>query len=82
MKKRMGKSQGGELISDLWINPLVNLRGAEGNRAWDNSGNIRPGSGARFLELADIALGVKKPTQKTRKAVGAPASATHHSGKR
>ena len=46
---------------DLWINPRSNLRGADGNRGWDTRGNISPISGARFLELADVALGLKKP---------------------
>ena len=53
---------------DLWINPKANIRGSEGNRAWDNTGNISPNSGARFLELADIALGLKKPAAKKKKA--------------
>src|SRR5215467_496572 len=56
---------------DLWINPRSNLRGPEGNRAWDNQGNISPSSGSRFLELADIALGIKKPTPKKKKAAAA-----------
>jgi len=56
---------------DLWINPRSNLKGPEGNRAWDNQGNISPSSGTRFLELADIALGIKKPTPKKKKAAAA-----------
>lgn len=57
-----------DLSKDLWINPRSNLRGTDGNRAWDNRGNISPSDGARFLELADIALGLKKPVPKKKKA--------------
>ena len=52
---------------DLWINPKSNLRGPDGNHAWNAGGNITPSSGTRFLELADIALGLKKPLQKKKK---------------
>jgi len=53
-----------DLAKDLWISPRLNLRGMHGDRGWDRSGNLPPGAGARFLELADIALGIKKPHQK------------------
>lgn len=56
------------LAKDLWINPRSNIRGPDGNRAWENSENISPSSGARFLELADIALGLKKPASSKKKA--------------
>ena len=62
------------LEKDLWINPRSNLRGPDGSRAWDNSGNITPSSGSRFLELADIALGTKKPSAKKKKAGAANAA--------
>jgi hypothetical protein len=58
---------------DLWISPRSNLIGPDGSRAWDNQGNISPTSGARFLELADIALGLKKPAVKKKKAAAAGA---------
>src|SRR5437764_11632539 len=67
-----------DLSKDLWINPNSNLRGPDGNRAW-NQGNINPKSGARFLELAAIALGLKKPEPKKKKAAAAVAGA-HHIG--
>lgn len=51
---------------DLWINPRRNMRGTDGNRAWDTRGNISSSTGARFLELADIALGIKKTEQKKK----------------
>ncbi|HKE30979.1 MAG TPA: hypothetical protein VKD65_04580 [Candidatus Angelobacter sp.] len=50
-----------DLSKQMWINPHSNLKGPEGDRAWNNQGNISPGSGARFLELADVALGLKHP---------------------
>jgi hypothetical protein len=64
------------VAKDLWINPRSNIKGPDGNRAWDNEGNISPNSGARFLELADIALGLKKPTLKKKKAAAAGAHQT------
>lgn len=60
-------SQSG-FAKDLWINPQSNLRGPDGDRAWDNQGNISSHSGARFLELADTALGLKRPTAKKKRA--------------
>lgn len=51
--------------SDLWISPRFNLKGADGERAWDHRHAGDP-SGSRFLELADIALGLKKETRKRR----------------
>jgi len=52
--------------NDLWINPRSNLKGPDGNRAWNNGGNINAQNGARFMELADIALGLKKPSEKKK----------------
>lgn len=68
-----------DLSKDLWINPRSNTRGADGNGTRDNKGNITPTNGARFLELADIALGNKKPTPKKKKGAGGDA---HHTGKK
>jgi hypothetical protein len=65
--------------SDLWINPRSNLKGPDGNRAWDNGRNINPHSCARFLELADIALGQKKPNPEKKKAAHAT---THRTDKK
>ena len=72
-RKPKSKAPKSDVIKDLWINPRSNIRGPEGNRAWDNQGNISPNSGARFLELADIALGLKKPAHKKKKAAAAGA---------
>ena len=44
---------------DLWIAPKSNLKGENGDRAWNDRGATPTGS--RLLELADIALGLKKP---------------------
>jgi len=59
------------LAKELWINPKSNLCGGDRNRAWENEGNITPSTGSRFLELADIALGLTKPLPKKRKAAAA-----------
>ena len=53
-----------DLAKDLWVAPRMNLRGPDGNRAWEKAGNITPTSGTRFLELADVALGHKKSPKK------------------
>lgn len=66
-----------DITKDLWISPRSILRGPDGNRAWDNQGNISPNSGARFLELADIALGLRKSA--TAKKKKAAAAGTHGS---
>jgi hypothetical protein len=53
------------LSEGLWIAPRNSLKGPTGKRGWEN----RPGdpsSNNRFLELADIALGVKAPIPKKR----------------
>jgi hypothetical protein len=66
MAKR--RKKGKEKLSPtegLWIAPRNSLKGPTGKRAWEN----RPGdpsSNNRFLELADIALGLKEPILKKR----------------
>lgn len=55
---------------DLWIAPKSNLKGDNGDRAW-NDRRATP-TGSRLLELADIALGFKKPEPfKKRRAAAA-----------
>jgi len=62
---------------ELWIRPNLSLKVERGERAWGyRSGGI-PNS-SRFLELADLALGTKKPETKKKKAV---ANGTHQSKK-
>jgi hypothetical protein len=68
VKKRNNGKSTLRLAKDLWINPRSNIRGPDRNRAWQNSGNISPSSGARFLELADIALGLKKRASSEERA--------------
>lgn len=50
---------------EMWIRPNLNLKGQAGNRAWNDSAGGIPNS-ARYLELADIALGAVKPKSKKR----------------
>ncbi|HEX4606312.1 MAG TPA: hypothetical protein VH724_20085 [Candidatus Angelobacter sp.] len=66
-----------EESKDLWIAPRYSLKGPAGERAWENRPGGAPNS-SRFLELADIALGVKKPMGRKKRA--SPVSA-HQTGK-
>jgi hypothetical protein len=70
MPKKSDKEQGSS--KGLWIAPRYSLKGPAGERAWENRLGGPPNS-SRFLELADIALGVKKPV--ARKKRMPPASA-------
>ena len=54
---------------DLWIAPKSNLKGDNGDRAW-NDRRATP-TGSRLLELADIALGLKKPEPLKRRSAAA-----------
>lgn len=66
-----------DLSTQLWISPKFSLKDQNGERTWGNRQAGSPGS-ARFLELADIALGTKKPeAQKKSTAHGS----THVNGK-
>jgi hypothetical protein len=59
------KSKNGKASKDskeLWIAPRYSLKGPAGERAWENRPGGVPNS-SRLLELADIALGLKKPLQ-------------------
>lgn len=62
-----------DLAKELWISPRFSLKGQNGERAWDHRQVGNPGS-ARFLELADIALGTRKPEPRKK----APANASTH----
>ena len=57
---------------DLWISPKFALKGREGNRAWDHRPHADTDSSARILELADVALGLKKsgPQKKKKSSAG------------
>ena len=65
--KKAKKAGDSEASPGLWISPRSSLKGPTGDRAWDNRPGGPPNSG-RFLELADLALGLKKPDPKKRKA--------------
>jgi len=70
VKNAKRKSNEKHIKDELWIAPHYSLKGANGERAWEN----RPGgppNGQRMLELADIALGLKKPVP-TKKPHGTP----------
>ena len=64
MPKKGGKGKSSS--DDLWVAPRHSLKGPAGERAWENRAGGPP-SNNRFLELADIALGLKKPQPKKRK---------------
>jgi|SRR5215472_2115639 len=64
-----------KVSKDLWIAPRYSLKGSSGERAWENRPGGPPNS-SRFLELADIALGIKKPGVKKKKAASASAHQT------
>jgi hypothetical protein len=64
-----GKSKKTGAPAGLWIAPRYSLKGPQGERAWEN----RPGgapSSSKYLELADVALGLKKPESTFKKRKG------------
>jgi hypothetical protein len=65
-----------DLSKELWISPRFTLKGHSGDRAWDHRQIASPGS-ARFLELADVALGAKKHEPRRKKN-----SSLNHTGSR
>jgi hypothetical protein len=76
-KKKSKSSSVPDVSKDLWISPRFSLKGENGDRAWDHRKVGNPGS-ARFLELADIALGTKKPETRKRRS---PVKSAHVTGK-
>ncbi len=67
MAKRKGKkgkaSKNGANEEALWVAPRYSMKGPAGERVWEN----RPGgppSTSRYLELADIALGLRQPARR------------------
>ena len=66
-----------EVSKDLWIAPRYSLKGPAGERAWENRPGGAPNS-SRFLELADIALGVKKPVSRKKRT---SSTSAHQTGK-
>ena len=66
------KSKARSVATDVWINPKSNLSQGRKNQAMDTGfGDTRFGdkTSSRFLELADVALGVKKPKMRSKKSV-------------
>ncbi len=61
--------------NEMWINPKSNIKGDRGNRAFDDRLGVP--SSARYLELADYALGLKKPVVKKKKAAVVAAASAH-----
>lgn len=72
-KKNSNKAVANFTADDLWIAPKSNLKGENGDRAWNDRSTTPTGS--RLLELADIALGLKKPEPpKKRRSASAGSS--------
>jgi len=51
----------------LWVAANNSFKGDRGERGWDH--RPVPPNTNRFLDLADIALGLKKPERKKKRAV-------------
>jgi hypothetical protein len=73
MPKKSQKAKTADQSKDLWIAPRYSLKGPAGERAWENRPGGVPNS-TRFLELADIALGLRKPGPHKKKT---PPSSAH-----
>jgi hypothetical protein len=67
-KKQKPKQEknGIDSSEELWIAPRYSLKGPAGERAWENRTGGAPSS-SRYLELADIALGLKKTAPHRKK---------------
>jgi hypothetical protein len=72
MPKKTKKNGHEDSTGDLWVATRYSLKGPAGERAWENQLGGPPNS-SRFLELADIAMGLKKPEPKKRKSATAGA---------
>lgn len=66
MVKKQKKAQTTGGPEELWIAPRYSLKGPAGERAWENRAGGAPSS-SRYLELADIALGLKKTASHRKK---------------
>lgn len=74
-RKKVKSTHTEDVSKDLWISPRFSLRGQNGDRAWDHRQIGSPGS-ARFLELADIALGIRKPEPRKKNSSRVPTHVT------
>jgi hypothetical protein len=72
MAKKKRAVEKDDSANGLWVSPKSPLKGPAGERAWENRAGGIP-NGARFLELADLALGLKKPEPYKKRA----ATSTH-----
>jgi hypothetical protein len=72
MPKKSKRNLHENSTGDLWVAARYSLKGPAGERAWENQLGGPPTS-SRFLELADIAMGLKKPEPKKRKSGAAGA---------
>jgi hypothetical protein len=71
-KKSKDTTRNNEQGKELWIAPRYSMKGPAGERAWENRPGGVPNS-SRYLELADIALGLKKPAPHKKKTAITPA---------
>jgi hypothetical protein len=72
MAKKRKVAKTNDHSKELWIAQRYSLKGPAGERAWENRVGGVPSS-SRFLELADIALGLKK-TGPHKKKSSAPSA--------
>lgn len=70
-KKKTRPSSREDVSKDLWISPRFSLKSEGEDRTWGTRQTGNPGS-ARFLELADIAMGTKKAEPRRKRANGSP----------
>lgn len=66
MVKKLKKTKPVGDLGELWMAPRYSLKGPAGERAWENRAGGAPSS-SRYLELADIALGLKKTASHKKK---------------
>jgi hypothetical protein len=66
MVKKQKKAKAAGDPEELWIAPRYSLKGPAGERAWENRAGGAPSS-SRYLELADIALGLRKTAPHRKK---------------
>jgi hypothetical protein len=62
MPKKLKRTENDEAPTDLWVAPKYSLKGPAGERAWDTRIGGPPNN-SKYLELADIALGIKQPAR-------------------
>jgi hypothetical protein len=77
MAKKRIKAKSIDRSEKVWIAHRHSLKGPAGERAWENRAGGSPNS-SRYLELADIALGLKKTSAHRKKT---SAISTHETEK-